>query len=143
MRSRKDMMSDTKLLGDGTYGCVFMPDIQCSKDVIKLSNIKSSKPKISKVFIIDDSIETENKFAKLVFEWDPKGKYFVVPEKLCKTKLSNVKQHSKHGECTELKYVKDKYVSQIVMRYEGMDLKKIFKNITNKPVVSSLDITSV
>jgi serine/threonine protein kinase len=138
-----NITSTDKLLGDGSFGCVFQPNIKCNKNTINLLNIKSSKQKVSKIFIDNESVETENKFAKLVYKWDKSGQYFVVPEKICKTKLSNVKKNSKYSECTNLKYVNTEYVSQIVMRHEGIDLKTIFKTITNKPAIVPFDITSL
>lgn len=115
-----------QLLGEGSYGCVFTPQIACSKNYRKISN-KKYENAVSKVFTSKSGVADENRFAKLVFKWDALGDYFVVPIALCKTDIDVILKHPKAQECSALDFTFEKYIPQIVMPNGGVDLQKFLK----------------
>lgn len=113
---------EDRLLGEGGFGCVFQPEIPCVKDIVHLSKKKHHIRQVSKIFTVNDSVQIENAFSKMLYSWDKEGKFFVVPTKLCKTTLPEIRKNSAADLCESLQRVRTRYVSQIVMPYAGEDL---------------------
>lgn len=117
-------INEPKLLGEGSYGCVFKPKIQCKDKPTKISNISvKSSNVISKVF--GDKIDylSEMKEGKRLQKIDPSGSHLLLPIEGCKTSLELVRKHPKSNECElleEIPYDKSYSLYQITMPYGGV-----------------------
>lgn len=111
------------LLGEGGYGCVFLPEIPCVHDVEYL-NPRSTGTQVSKIFTYTDaSFTREVDVARKIKEWDSTGEYFLLPTKACKTTPALVKKNREVKKCEGFKDVeKNRYINQMVMPYGGVDV---------------------
>lgn len=120
-----------KLLGEGSYGCVFIPEITCTSEIEVLNKNISGRQTVGKVFTYYESkqsaVEKEKEVARLVNKWDPEARYFAIPNKICKTTLDQVKMHPEANKCSELMFFEKKELDQIVMPYYGLELGEYLK----------------
>lgn len=125
------MSASAKLLGEGSYGCVFYPMLDC--DDGETLNKHIYQRMVSKVFTdvrlkeTDSVFNTEADLARLVNKLDPNGKYFATPSKLCKVPIETVEKHPAIRECEELSFLisskpKTFLLNQIVMPDYGLQL---------------------
>ena len=87
-----------KYLGQGSYGCVITPEIECSSspEILKKHNTKTHKTnnsskghnnKVSKLILLpDDNMMNELDISKLLKKIDPLQKYFITFTNYCKVK---------------------------------------------------------
>ena len=106
-----------KILGEGTYGCVFHPPIKCSGE----SRRRSGVGKI--VRNIYDANEEIN-IAKQIRKIDPKGKFTNPMINDCMIKKSNItKKDEDNILCGATSTLNDdKTYKQIIYKYKGQDL---------------------
>lgn len=140
-------MKKYKLLGDGSYGCVIQPDVNCKKNIIELNKTKEKRHNVSKLFLNDDDhiYLRESKLAKLINVWDQNSNYFVAPSKLCKTSIKEILKNPASKQCSDMPYY-SKYdrnldstmINQIVMPNFGIALNDYLKKYyqLNKKKVS-------
>lgn len=123
---KKSSYMKHELLGEGSFGCIFIPEIPCTSEIEILNRKAVGRQTVGKVFTYYDNkhgaIETEKKLARLVNKWDPDGRYFAIPSKICKTTLEMVQKHPSAYQCSELNYFDKADLDQIVMPYYGLDL---------------------
>lgn len=128
---KKSSYMKHELLGEGSFGCIFIPEIPCTSGVEVLNRKAVGQQTVGKVFTYYDNkhgaIEIEKKLARLVNKWDPEGRYFVIPSKICKTTLEMVQKHPSASQCSELNYFDKADLDQIVMPYYGLDLNSYMK----------------
>jgi len=123
-----------ELLGEGGYGCVFVPEIPCvhGMDIEYFQKRPQAGKKVSKIFTYtDDSFRKEVDAGKMISSWDPEGRYFVLPIKACKTTVKSIEKNPAAEECEGLRDIKEskkRFVNQIVMPYAGTDLFQFMKN---------------
>ena len=128
---KKSSYMKHELIGEGSFGCIFIPEIPCTSGVEILNKEVKGRQTVGKVFTYYDNkynaIETEKKLARLVNKWDPQGLYFAIPNKICKTTMEMVKKHPAAEQCSELNYFDRAELDQIVMPYYGLDLGEYMK----------------
>jgi serine/threonine protein kinase len=119
------MKKQDKLLGEGSYGCVFTPAIKCKGTrPISVLNTLTYPNYVSKVFtdIYDQTaFNREAELARLVNKWDPQAHYFGVPNKICTADISDINKNAEADQCDELTYIPPSIteLKQIVMPYYG------------------------
>lgn len=122
------------LIGEGSYGCVYSPSVRCSR-IIEFLNKKTvnSKTLISKVYSRSNDFETEIQFLKSIKDIDPKGKYFVVPNKTCTTTVKTILNSNPDNECSLLESIDtEKKLYQILMPNAGLSLLSFFQEYYTK-----------
>mgnify|MGYP001214464861 FL=1 len=120
-----------KLLGEGTYGCVFHPPIRCD-------NEKKRRSGVGKVVQrLEDAID-EIKMGKKLLKIDPKGKYSNLMIGNCTIKKRNItKKDEDKIICGATSTLNDSTsYKQIIYKYKGRDLSstdsisfKMFNNL--------------
>ena len=122
-------MVQPELLGEGSYGCVFRPEIACVTKKKYLSNGKVRERKtesVGKIFSDSRDFHDEWKISQRIAKIDPKGKTLLVPNAACITSRERVLRHPASGECEQLFYTpydsSNKPLYQISMPYGGSDL---------------------
>lgn len=106
-----------KLLGEGTYGCVFYPPIKCDGETRR----KSGVGKIVKNL---HNANDEIKIAKQLLKMDPTGKYTNPIVSECMIKKKNItKKDEENIICGVTNTLNDmKTYKQIIYKYKGKDL---------------------
>jgi len=108
VKKKKKTINKSKLIGKGSYGCVFKPMIPCKKDLHKPKNSKSNT-KISKIMIktTDKSVVKELAINKLIQKIpNYKGWAYIWTEKCDPPNYEDIKNISDIDICLK-KYSKD------------------------------------
>ena len=122
------------LIGEGAYGCVYLPSLTCKKKHVK----KYYTDKISKATTFSNAINEIKQQEYIDNNIDPKFKYHISPPVNCVPDLSiksNVKQLK---ECDALKkddgkLIPKKEIALLIMNNGGIDLKKFATYLTYNP----------
>jgi serine/threonine protein kinase len=109
-------MDGGKLLGYGTYGCIFYPAIKCK------SNEK--KKGVGKVFSDEDELQVEYEIGKQLQHIDKNGKYLNVMVNSCDVDVDELMSFKKG--CKHLKNPRQEY-KQLIYKEKGMDFSKFLK----------------
>ena len=115
-----ELMTGGKLIGQGTYGCVFSPPLLCKKKKIPQS-------KVGKLTSEDD-IKAETKAYDALSKIKDYQYYFILPEKdlTCVPKILENQIDNDLSKCDFLKEANpDKKVFQLAMPYGGKDLYSV------------------
>lgn len=110
-------MEGGRLIGEGTYGCVFQPPLLCKKKQIP-------KSKVGKLTLEDD-MNREITAQKVLSKVKEAKHYFLLPEPelSCVPKILDNQEDNDISKCDFLKESeKDKHVVQMAMPYGGKDL---------------------
>lgn len=83
-----------RLLGQGTYGCVFSPTPRCVPE-----GGPEGPDNIGKVFAEDKHLADEIRMAALLKKIDPKQRYFIYPLHACKTTMRDLAYDPDVEEC--------------------------------------------
>lgn len=106
-------MNGGKLLGSGSYGCVYMPHLKCS-------NKKTTKTAVGKVFDDNENFEDElNKVQELQHVIDPQNKFTVPLLGFCDVMSQDIELQ----DCDIIhpsKYAKN--YKQIMYKYAGISI---------------------
>jgi serine/threonine protein kinase len=90
------------LMGQGAYGCTFLPAVPCADKSGKPHPIKPNR--IGKVFGRYESAAEELVFARIVKKIDPQQRLFYYPDESCFTTRQDVQRHLVRGEtCAPMK----------------------------------------
>jgi serine/threonine protein kinase len=119
-------ISGGKLLGQGTYGCVFHPSLKCySSDV----NNKTLETGVSKVFKKQKDMIEELYETKKIKKMDNKGKYTNRVLGSCSVSSSRIDKQDRE-ECRFSKNlgISNKKLHQIIYEHKGIDLNQFFKS---------------
>jgi len=112
-------MEGGRLLGQGTYGCVFTPPLLCKKK-------DTLQNKVGKLTLEKDATKEYNAYIYLhkIKEFN---NYFVLPETICSPKIIDNQYDKDINKCDFLKKTKhkDMKVKQLTMRFGGIDLESI------------------
>jgi len=109
-----------KVIGLGTYGCVFKPSIPCDTDTpVQISDT------VSKVFLKDSAATQEMQELIMIQKIDPEH-IFTIPiitKDLCDVTLESFKPSDEADKCS---FPKNKDVfKQVIMKYGGVSLDKL------------------
>lgn len=97
-------ITEEKLLGQGSFGCVIKPEPKCNQKIVDISNYK---PKDSIAKIYTDDLDYDNdiniikeiEFSKLFSKIDKNQNYFVMPIKFCKNTRNQMDEHNAFKLC--------------------------------------------
>ena len=135
----------SKLIGKGSFGCVFQPNIPCKKDIKNNKTVKRDKDRVSKVMLQDSTDEIKKEYRinlkilkiknykEWAFIWD---KVCYPPNYKTMVELSEIQKCMKKFKKKEDEYNKSSYMmigafgGEPVMKYG----QKVFKKSTfNSP----------
>lgn len=105
-----------KIIGQGTYGCVFSPPLQCKKKVIP-------KSKVGKLTSESDTV-VELEAYKVLSKIDDYKSYFLLPDDSCVPKILDNQTEKDISKCDFIKDSDEKVV-QLAMPYGGRDLYQV------------------
>mgnify|MGYP001347786750 CR=1 FL=1 len=109
-----------KLLGSGTYGCVFGPNYQCNIDDIKDENL------ISKIIPKSASYEEYYNIIKLnIHLIESYEKFFVIPQNICELKEQFLNEEFNSCPMVSNGEYQPEDLFNIIQPYAGYDLHKI------------------
>ena len=139
-RRNTRILKGGKYLGQGSYGCVITPEIECSyspeisksKTRKRNNSIKSHKDnKVSKLILLpDDNMMNELDISKLLKKIDPTQKYFITFTDYCKVKTIPKDRNN---------IVSVKYLNNNGESFRELEKKKLAKkfcpvDISKKPI---------
>lgn len=107
------------LIGEGSYGCIFRPYINCKNKTKKI------KLGIGKVFIDNDDFNNEKSIQEKIELIDPKYEFTVPLYISCNTSKFN--KNDEASKCTLLENSINNSHKQLIYRYGGKDFKSILK----------------
>lgn len=113
----------SKLIGQGTYGCVYKPSLKCKEKNMDV------KDKISKLTFSDDA-KKELKEYGLIAKTDPENKYYLGVPKVCTLDVTEENLKSlKYSKCKIQKDLfaelsNEKQLKLLLLTDGGMDLNK-------------------
>ena len=104
-----------KIIGQGTYGCVFNPPLLCKKKVLKDG--------VGKVTDTDDLLR-EMKAAKVLGKIVNYKYYFILPEEYCVPRIIDNQEEKDINKCKYFQKAKLENLRQFTMNFGGVDLNK-------------------
>lgn len=110
-------MEGGKLLGKGTYGCVFNPPLLCKKKQMP----KGSVGKIT----LDEYFEREKKAYKVLHSIKEGNRYFILANASCTPRIIDNQVDSDIDKCTLFNEEDYGNLKQVSMEFGGKDLSKI------------------
>jgi len=119
-------MEGGKLIGQGTYGCIFDPPLLCKKK-------QFTKGDIGKLTVESD-LEREKFAYKVLQGIDEAKKYFILPDASCSPRIIDNQVDNDITKCKFLEKTDHTKLKQVAMEYGGKDLTKI--NIKSKDSIS-------
>lgn len=122
--------SENKLIAQGSYGCVYSPEIHCKDDL----SSKSNKNSISKILDKKDASD-ELKEYKHIDEIDPKFKYHI-DHKTCFPDIKEIEkikknETTKYEKCDLFQDVDINDLQLIQMDYGGITIYDFFEKYIN------------
>jgi serine/threonine protein kinase len=142
------MSHSPKLLGEGSFGCVFEPTVPCTSKIQRLA-APQGRREVGKVFTDKTDFRKEVRASKAAARVDPEGKTILVPTATCVTDRAHVMEHPAVQECeiiSDFPYQSPKKVMyQLFMPYGGQRLdhtlkQHIAQTQRRMPLSSFLDI---
>lgn len=117
-----------KYLGEGTYGCVFFPSIQCHN---KNEQKEIFKTGVSKVFKKKSHMDEELQETKKIDNMDKQGLYTNKALGNCEIKINNF-TNKDNKSCKKItKY--EPFYHQILYQHKGIDLNNFMKKSYSLP----------
>jgi serine/threonine protein kinase len=110
-----ESMIGGKIIGQGTYGCVFQPALLCKKKVLTGS--------IGKITDADD-LERELHAGKILGKIVNYKYYFILPEDTCVPRIIDNQEEKDINKCKFLQKNPVNNLKQYSMPYGGIDLNK-------------------
>lgn len=124
-------IKSTKLIGDGSYGCVYNPALPCEGNKgTKKKNKKKiwTQYNVGKVFTDQHEAVEEFKLMKTIKKIDKKGKYTIPIEEKCDVELRDHEVYDQLKKCELFRdeFAKKNFEStyvQLVSKHGGISLK--------------------
>jgi serine/threonine protein kinase len=125
-------MEGGKILGQGTYGCVFTPPLLCNK-----SNYKVKKGEVGKITEAIDYVNEKRAYTVLN---NVKGDYYVLlnPESECTPKNFDKQIDKDVGQCKFIKEYDNSAIIHFTMPYGGVSIRKVYTTFGTAPPFSIL-----
>ena len=118
-----------KLIGQGSYGCVFSPPLLCDKDTKR-------KNGVGKIFSESDVAQEEIQELENIKVIDPNGNFTIQMDAFCEVPKRNIKTEDDFSKCSKKKKGILTEYDQIIFKEEGLDLL----NFSNKSEYKFSDI---
>jgi serine/threonine protein kinase len=119
-------MKGGKLIGQGTYGCVFDPPLLCKKK-------QFPKGDIGKITLEED-LEREKHAFKILNSIEEIKDYLILPDASCSPRILDNQVDSDIDKCKFLSRVDPTHLKMIALEYGGKDLTKL--NLKSKDSIS-------
>jgi len=119
-------MEGGKLIGKGTYGCIFDPPLLCKKK-------QFDKGDIGKLSTTED-LERESNAFKVLQGIKESSQYFILPHASCTPKIINNQVDNDIDKCDFLSRADPSDLKQVATEYGGNDLRKF--NLKSKDNIS-------
>lgn len=112
-------MEGGRILGQGTYGCVFTPPLLCKKKGI-------GKSKVGKLTSEKDAYREYNAFVYLNKISEYKN-YYILPDTICSPKIIDNQYDKDINKCEFINKLRNKQtkIKQLTMEYGGLDLESV------------------
>lgn len=115
-------MEGGKLIGQGTYGCIFDPPLLCKKK-------QFTKGDIAKLTTNDD-LEREKNAYKMLQGIEESKDYFILPHASCSPRILDNQVDNDINKCKIIQKANPSDLKQVSMEYGGKDLAKF--NLVSK-----------
>lgn len=117
-------MDGSKVLGEGSFGCVLSPPVTCKGKETRMGKKKSENvATVGKIFTRKKDYDIEVKASKMALKADAEGKYILTPTSYCPTTIGDVQKLEASKECSALSdlkyYPHETSLYQIKMPYGG------------------------
>lgn len=134
----------SKMIGRGSFGCVFRPNIPCKKDIKYKKKTIRNKDKVSKIMLQDSTDEIKKEYLnnkkimksknykQWAFVWD---KVCYPPKYINMKKLAQIDKCMKNFKKTEEEYNKSSYM--MIGDYGGQTLMEYCTKILKKGTFNS------
>lgn len=119
-------MEGGKLIGQGSYGCVFNPPLLCKKKALDVSHVGKITTK--------DDVKREEGAYKVLNSIKNFKYYFLLPEASCSPKILNNQEEKDIDKCKFLQRVEPDTIKQMSMPFGGKDMFKY--NLKSKNTLS-------
>ena len=116
-------MDTRKVIGEGSYGCVHKPSIQCITPPKTNFNYDDYVSKI----MLDKHAQDELAEFTIIQDADPTNMYHLEKPIICKPKLNN-KEITDVNKCVNIKYDASKNYSLLLSKFGGTDLSQFVRN---------------
>jgi len=103
-----------RLIGQGTYGCVFNPPLLCK-------NKQMSKKMVGKLTVTED-VEKEINAYTILHKIKESKDYFILTDSFCSPKILENQENIDINKCKFLQRVYETNLKQLSMPYGGLDL---------------------
>lgn len=126
MNESDNLLTGGKLIGQGTYGCVYYPGISCSG--------KKSKDKeyVTKIMAYNSNLKKEIYISQLIRKIKNYKQYFVPISKSCPIKLERIDEKNISFEKCDV--IQNKYDSDFILTYlryvNGKDLHDLVNDVS-------------
>jgi serine/threonine protein kinase len=121
------------LLGEGSFGCVITPPVQCTGEKQRIAKTKpSAKARLAgKIFVDKHDFSTEVRLSKKIAKIDPEGDNLLVPIESCTTNVNNALKNTATWHCGVVQninsYKHSDTLYQLIMPYGGERLDRFVK----------------
>jgi len=119
-------MEGGKLIGQGSYGCVFDPPLLCKKKQLDVGHVGKLTTK--------NDVEREEKAYKILSGIKNFEYYFLLPNAYCSPKIFDNQEEKDIDKCNFLHRVEPDTLKQMSMPFGGKDLFKY--NLKSKDTIS-------
>ena len=107
-------MEGGRLIGQGTYGCVFNPPLLCKRK-------QMSKGKVGKITVQED-LEKEINASKILSKIKEAKDYFILTDSFCTPKILENQVDKDIDKCRFFSRVYESNLKELSMPYGGLDL---------------------
>ena len=120
-RTRKNRIKGGRLIGQGSYGCVFYePPLKCKDE-----SSRNTRKVISKLMNPKD-LDEEYSHAEAWKKLDPEQEYYITPVKKCDLDTKDIKPKNEINKCELKKDISKKKL--LFYNFGGKDLEKLIPN---------------
>jgi serine/threonine protein kinase len=110
-------MEGGKLIGKGTYGCIFDPPLLCKKK-------QFTKGDIGKVTVVED-LEREKTAYKVLKSIEEANQYFILPDASCSPRIIDNQVDPDIDKCDLYAKKEQSEIKQVAMEFGGTDLSRL------------------
>jgi serine/threonine protein kinase len=131
-KNKSRILNGGRFLGEGSFGCVVSPAIECGKTRKSTKKNKQTKHNdISKIIIIpDEQVENEIEVSKILKKIDSNQKYFIHIQDNCKVKTVP----KERSNLASVKFMNNEFSTTRMLEKKKLDKKYCDIDLTRKPI---------
>ena len=123
-------------LGEGSFGCVLTPQINCTGKETIINKASKSNKTVSKIFIDKEDYDQEIAASRIIKKVDSTGKNILIPYKSCEVKPKDIFKNNQAYKCEKLSYKNNvQNLYQLIMPYGGTRYDEYIK--INRPTLKA------